>query len=281
MRKLARGALVAVIAAALLMTLPATGALASTGPTYFSSDQAGYAVAGSGFNETEIWVTLPDAARFSRELGSVGISLQLWNKQTVATLTISACTDPSCRPGGKPARLRYRANFSIFKASTHALICSTSSSNPYTRCQGVSREWSRLRFRAGQQTYLVLSYDRMYGDFQASAGGTEYTTSEPGVSKRFDQARIVAQFGATPWSASYFRPPARAMHVMTMGVPPPPPWAGEVSAYSPSPPTECIGNWPRHHHVAMTALGRPSRRPRAIASGTWLDGCDFSISLEP
>jgi hypothetical protein len=77
---------------------------------------------------------------------------------------------------------------------------------------------------------MSLFYDRTAGYLDASAGnendsnsGAEYGNLDPGQGIVFGQARIVAQFGATPWSTNQYRAPKSAERLMTLGVPPPPP----------------------------------------------------------
>jgi hypothetical protein len=69
----------------------------------------------------------------------------------VLDLTVSACTDTTCRPGGKPVSLRYHLNLSVFNRSTHALICSTSATKASARCQDVPADWYSYRIAAGQR----------------------------------------------------------------------------------------------------------------------------------
>jgi len=77
MRNLVRDAAVVLTAVALmvssaLLALPAGEAFAHARSTSFSSEQAGYAVTRAKFTEVEVWARLPDASKFSREVGRVG-----------------------------------------------------------------------------------------------------------------------------------------------------------------------------------------------------------------
>jgi hypothetical protein len=68
--------LVAVLAvAAGVVLVPAASAVASTGPVLYSPEQAGYAVTGARFTTVETWVTLPNPAQFSGEVGQVSMSI--------------------------------------------------------------------------------------------------------------------------------------------------------------------------------------------------------------
>ncbi len=54
-------------------------AAASTGSAYYSADQAGYVATGAKFKFAGGTVRLPDASHYARELGRVGVSIQLWD----------------------------------------------------------------------------------------------------------------------------------------------------------------------------------------------------------
>jgi hypothetical protein len=284
MGKLVRHTAVALMASAVLVALPAGDALASTHPAFFSSDQAGYAVTGGKFIETEVWARLPDASRFSREVGRVGASIELSNKRILVDLMISACTDATCRPGGRPVRRKYHLNFSIFNSSTHKLICSTSATVAKKRCASVPAAWRKFRLRAGRTVNLVLYYASTFGNVEADASGpgnsgATYDRYVPGTGKVFRQARIAAQFGSSPWSANRYRAPAAPEHLITFGIPPGPAVAAEFALANHQ--GTCPGSWRARHRVAMTLHGVSGTRRRAIASKAWHYGCDFNITLEP
>lgn len=283
MGKVVRHAAVALVASAMLVALPAGDAFADSHSTSFSSDQAGYAVAGASFREVEVWARLPNASRFSREVGQVGASVELSNKRILIDLMISACTDSTCRPGGKPAWRKYRLNFSVFSSATHKVICSTSSAVAKTRCPGVPRSWRRFRLRPGRTVNLVLFYSSTFGNIEADAttsgfNSATYDNYVPGTGEGFGQGRIAAQFGSSPWSANRYRAPARPEHLLTFGIPPGPAVAAEFALASGE--GTCVTSWRVHHRVAMTRRGTPGTRPQAVASKAWRYGCDFNITLE-
>jgi hypothetical protein len=274
---------VALMASAALVALPTGDAFANTHSTFLSSDQAGYAVTGRKFIETEVWVRLPNASRFSREVGQVGASVELSNKHILVDLMISACTDRTCQRGGKPAWRKYHLNFSLFNSSTHKLICSTSSAVAKTRCPGIPRSWRKFRLRPGRTVNLVLYYSSTFGDVEADAttsgfNSATYDNYVPGTGKVFRQARIAAQFGNSPWSANRYRAPARPEHLITFGIPPGPAVAAEFALANHQ--GACADSWLPHHRVAMTRRGTSGTR-RAVASKAWRYGCDFNITLEP
>ena len=118
-------------AAAVLMTIGTTapiGTAAQAGNARLvaSPEQAGYSVTGNRFTGVETTVKLPDAGRFAGELGHLSVSVQLWTSQSVLDLKVTACTDASCKPGGKPESRRYHLEFAVYSRTTGALTCSTS-----------------------------------------------------------------------------------------------------------------------------------------------------------
>jgi hypothetical protein len=278
-------AVVVAAATCMLTTLSPAGAAASTkGSEVFSADQVGYSATGARFYGVGIWAKLPDASHFSGQLGSVGVSVQLWTRHLVFDLTVSACTDRACSPGGKPETRRYRPVLSIFNRSTHALVCSTSAATVARRCPGVMSDWTRCRISPKQTASLSLNYFHPAGWLILIVQGGRCDANfiyAPGVGLVVDQARIVAQFGGTPWSASRVRAPKSAERVITLGVPPPPPYSAEVGIYTTQFYGACIGSRWVHHAIAMTGHGTRSGKPQAIPTAIWGDGCDFGIDLEP
>ena len=101
----------------------------ATGSAYDSPAQAGYAVTGSHFVGVGAHITLPNASLFARELGMVEFGVQLWGNSTVVDVGVVACTDYSCKPGGKPVVRDYRPIFRIFSRKTGAPICSAALGN--------------------------------------------------------------------------------------------------------------------------------------------------------
>ena len=200
--------LVAVFAvAAGVLLVPAGSAVASTGPVLTSPEQAGYAVTGARFRNAETWVTLPNAAQFSGEVGQVSMSVQLMTSGSLIDLTVTACTDASCRAGGKPLTHRYHLQLAVYHRDTGALICSTSAPGSL-RCPGVPASWNRARVAPGRFTELALSYPPPYEVVFASVNNQEYDYPVAAHSV-FGQARIGVEFGATPWASASFTGPAQ------------------------------------------------------------------------
>jgi hypothetical protein len=245
---------VALGAAAAAVTMLAGNAAASTGPAYFSPDQAGYTATGAYFKVVEVNAWLPDASRFSRELGRLGFSLEMLTPARVMDLSVYACTDASCKPGGRPVTNRYRLAFKVYNRSTHALICSTAAAS----CPGVPRSWNNARLSPGRQAGLLLFYDPGNGDVEA--------------------ARIGVELGSTPWSTIPFRAPARETRLASSGVPAGPPYEAEFATYKEH--TSCLNSWWTRHQLEMTSSGRPGPAVEARPQGLSNLGCDFGVYLE-
>jgi hypothetical protein len=256
------------------MTMLAGSAAASTGPAFYAPDQAGYSATGAYFSEVEVNAWLPDASRFSRELGRLGFSLEMLTPARVMDLSVYACTDASCKPGGRPVTNRYRLAFKVYNRSTHALICSTAA----TSCPGVPRSWNNARLSPGRQAGLVLFYDPGNGDVEAGAGDQLYIGYAPGQGLLINQARIGVELGSTPWSAVPFRAPGRETRLASFGVPAGPPYEAEFATYKEH--TSCLNSWWTRHQLEMTSSGGSGPAVEARPQGLSNLGCDFGVYLE-
>jgi len=254
------------------VALAAGSAAASTGRVYYSPEQAGYAATGAHFKVVEVNVKLPDAGRFAREIGRLRLSVQLWTADTVVDLSVSACTDSSCRPGGSPVTRKYRLAFRVFSRSTGALICSTSNST----CPRVPSSWNRARVAPSHTARLSLFYDHRTGFLDAQVNDHDYLNYSPGPGIVFNQARIGAEFGATPWSTTPFRAPAVETRLATFGVP-----ANEAEIVTYSGHASGLISWWAHHRVKMTSDGTSAKAVEARPHGLSNFGRDFSVYLEP
>jgi len=266
------GACIAVVAAA-------GTAAASTGPVFYSPEQAGYAATGARFKVAEVRVKLPYASKFARELGSVGVSVQLWSPATVLDLRVSACTDTSCHPGGTPATRRYSVALRVFSRSTGALICATSNST----CPSVPASWRNARFAPGRTVELSLFYDHSNGVVDASVDipgtntGADYLNYSPGAGVNLRQARIGTEFGPSPWSKILFRAPASETFLASFWVPTNPAEV-ELAPYRGN--GGCFHSWWTSHQVKMTKGGTSGTAVEVRPHGLSRNGCDFSVYLE-
>ncbi len=257
-----------------VVTLVAGSAAASAGPTFNSPEQAGYAATGAHFKEVDVWAKLPDAARFAREIGRLSLSVQLWDSTSVVDLSASACTDATCKPGGRPVTRDYSLGFTVFSRTTGALICATSNRT----CPNIPPAWNRARFAPGRTLAFSLFYDPRAGFMEGQVNNQTYWGYTPGAGVVYTQARIGAEFGATPWSTTPFRAPRTRTLVASFGVPPAPPYMGELTTYSGG--GDCLTGWYAHHSVKMTGSGT-SGHGEALAGALSYYGCDFGVYLEP
>jgi hypothetical protein len=265
---------IALGAAGAAVTMLAGSAAASTGGAYYAADQAGYTATGAHFKVVEVNAWLPDASRFSREIGRLGFSLEMLTPALVIDLSVYACTDSTCRPGGRPVTNRYRLAFKIYNRSTHALICSTANST----CPGVPRAWNNARLAPGRQAGLSLFYDHRNGALFAGAGRRyAYNNYPANAGMVVNQVRIGVELGSTPWSAVRYRAPAREERLASFGVPVGPPYEAEFATYKGQ--SSCLNSWWTRHQVEMTSNGTAGpveARPHGLSNR----GCNFGVYLE-
>jgi hypothetical protein len=266
-------------AACLLLLIFVTPAAARTGRTVYAPDQVGYAATGASFQSAEEHFTLPDAGRYARELGWLGLSVQLWSSRVMAELTAFACTDKACRPGGKPMSERYRLNLSLYDPRTHALICSTTATAARQRCnvQGLTA-WNRIRIAPGINVNLDIYFNNaqrlLMADIDVPDRIYNGLAIFPGV-REFDQARIDVQFGLSPFAAAPYRAPGKRQLLTTVGGSP---YQADFTL------TNGRGGYIAsslyaHHQVIMTRTGTASAHPEATPTGLVQYGTTFSIYL--
>jgi hypothetical protein len=263
-------------AAAVVMS-PAGNAAASTGAPFASPELAGYAVTGARFTTAETWVRLPNPAQFSGEVGRVAMSVQMQTSALIFDLSVTACTDASCRAGGKPLSQRYRLEFALYRRATRALVCSTAAPGNL-RCPGVPTSWNRARIAPGQVAAMAISYPVPYDGVFLSVNDQGFGYFPVGVHSLFGQASIGVEFGTSPWASASFRAPRKAMAVASFDRPTPPPYAAEFATRGGS--AGGIASWWADHQVRMTG-GSSSRRVEAAPGGLFDDGYGFTVYLEP
>lgn len=270
-----RRAALLLIAAGLGVTMTAGNAAASTGPAYYSRDQAGYVATGAHFKEVGVHAWLPDASRFSRWIGRLGFSVQMWTTKLVIDLGIYTCTDSTCRPGGSPETRSYRLAFKVYNRSTHAVICSTAA----LTCPQVPSSWNSARFAPGQRVDFNLFYDPNDGFTNATAGGKGYFNYTPGEGVIVNQVRIGVELGGTPWSTVPFRAPTTETRLASLGEPVGPPYEGEIATYNGH--GSCLDSWWVRHQLEMTSDGTSGTQVEARPHGLSNFGCNFGVYLEP
>jgi hypothetical protein len=272
-----RYAAAALASAALVLILPTGGADASTGPALASPEQAGYAVTGARFTTAETWVRLPNPAQFAGEVGRLAMSVQMQTSALIIDLSVTACTDASCRAGGKPLSHRYRLEFAVYRRATRSLVCSTSAAGSL-RCPGVPASWNRARIAPGRIAMMTISYPVPHDALLISVNNQQYTYFPVGTHTVFGQASIGVEFGTTPWARASFRAPRKTVAVASFDRPTPPPYFAEFATRSGS--AGGIASWWADHRVQMTG-GSSGRRVEAAPGGLFDDGYGFTVYLEP
>jgi hypothetical protein len=259
-------------ASAALIALSSPLALASSGPRMYSADQVGYAATGAQFTGAEIGLRLPAASQFAAEAGEVAVSLQLWGRHSVVDLTLEACTDSTCKAGGTPESLRYRLNISVYSRSTQALICSTTASSASQRCDNGFTGWNSARFKPGTSVLLSLDYNDAG---PVILGGANQLNAAVPVNPigTVTQARIVMQFGATPFSQALYHRPGKTVLLATLGT-----FSSELNLASGR--TAYIGSSLfTRHEITMTRTGAAAPG-EATASGVYDSGAYFRVDLD-
>jgi len=269
----------AVVATA--VALVAAPAEAATGPNYYSPAQAGYAATVSNLTYVGAHITLPNASAFARELGTLEFGVGLWGSSTVVDLGVVACTDNTCKPGGKPEGRYYWPVFRIYSKKTGKLICSAALGN----CpNSFPSHWARTAFRPGTSLDITLSYSpaagALFPEIETNQADTNYDTFALGSGVSFAQVRIAAEVGSTPFAQAPFNAPARAIKLGTFFEPPGPPYEAELATYSGR--SACLGaSWFTRHTLLLTKSGTDTHvrsRPGGLSGA---GGCDFSVFLEP
>ncbi len=269
--------LAAVVCIAAVLPMTGTAAAGSAGRVTVSAD-AGYQVTGSHLSVAGTWVKLPEPWQFSREIGTIGASVQLWTAKRVIDLTVTACTDATCRPGGKPARRFYHTVLSVYNRATHALICSSAAAGSL-QCAGTDGAFARQRLAPGHVISLSLVYTVPWLWVFAQAGNQDdnyrivsSAPSKPTVD--FTAARICVELAASPWSVPLLRAPRSAVKLMSFDRPRPPPYAAEIANLNGNAGGIAAAWW--RDHVMSTS----PRTPYATAGRLWDQGYGLTVYLE-
>ncbi len=283
-----RNVAVGLASVSVAMGVSAGSSAANVPARHVSSGDAGYGVSGPRFDTVETWVKLPKASEFAAEIGFLAVSVQFWTSKTVLDLKAVACTDSSCRPGGKPVVKKYRLEFDVYSRKTGALVC-TSSGTSAQRCPNVPSSFTKVRFAPGQTVMLYLAY-RVPWDF-VFVGAEDTRTGEsynyPAApdsgpirpTKYFRQGRVVVELGASPWAPPTIRAPRSAVRLVSFDRPLPPPYAAEIGTLSGLAGGFAQAWW--HHHALSAA--DPGSVPRTVAGPTalWDSGYGFTVYLRP
>ncbi len=214
-RALSLTAVPAVAAAtAAMLALPAGASVTpgTTGPNKYSPVEAGYAATQNAFRFVKADYVLPDPTQFAPYLNRVEYTAEFWSSSRDTIIGVYALTsDTSATPWHIEAK--------VYNNKTHALMCATwSSAHP---CTGtITGSWSDT-FASGDKMELSNSFTHTNGTdrFHANdltTGTNVYDYHKVGTAI-FGQARLVAEFGCTPWTPCAgglgYNAPTAAVHV--------------------------------------------------------------------
>jgi hypothetical protein len=251
---------------------------AASAASHLASSDAGYTIKGKHLNVVETWVTLPKPSRFAADAGLIGASVQLWSPTQVIDLRVAACTDRTCKAGGKPSSRVYHAVLDVFDRATHTLECSTTGTGSH-RCPPPIGSFSTKPIRSGVKIMLWITYVVPYDSIMVGAGPASYTywlpsaaSSTPGID--FTEARIAAEFSTSPWASPDLRLRGGAVRVMSFDRPKPPPYAAEIGD---------IANHDAGISTRWWKHARDATHPgstHATASKLWDHGYGFTVRLK-
>lgn len=263
---------------AALAEAPATGVLAVNPRAPHPMSTAGYSATGAHFQTVESWIKLPDPARFSRYAGRISISAQLWSARLLFDLKFTACTNRRCRPGAGPAVHSYRMEFTVYRRSTGAVVCSTAATTG-SRCTDTGRSWATQRCRPGSVGRLAIVLYSPWVNVSLGGAGCDASSTYYPVAQKIDlgQARLGVEFGATPWTPGLIRRPAKSLAIATFDRPPPPPDAAEIATEGGSTGGIASAYWAHHVVEATGTRGQAQARPGRLFD----DGYGFTVYLVP
>jgi hypothetical protein len=243
-RMVAAGAIGASLA--LAASLPAG---ASTGPGLTSQEQAGYAASGARFRFVETTFTLPDATKFASEVGGLGVSVQLISSENTWMV------------------------FS-FNTTTASGVYAASYANEFNAGQSIGESGSLGAngwAKAGDSVTLSIYYDRAGNDHLTAIDNTTgeahfRTVAIPATS--YTQARLGAEFGATPSSTAPYTAPAIETRLVGLtGI--------HLTSYSGH--RAGLVSWWERQKVLMVSHGVTQVEPHNV----FASGRSFNVFMEP
>jgi hypothetical protein len=269
------GALITAAASAAALVLATAGpAAAVTGPTIASREQAGYVATGAQFRYVQASFTLPDPTSFATEIDGFGYSVHLWSAPSVIVLGISDGTT-----GGN-----YSAAAAVFNPATQSTVCSTAGSGTPPQCTGTPTDWTdgSVSFAPGDFVTESIFYSQSAGTTQFTVtdktSGQSLTYTRPaGVGISWNQARVGAEFGCTPWAGCggpirYTSPPETVPMARFTGI--------RLTTFSGH--RSGFRTWWTHSKVEWTRNGQLTGAVNAKAvSLSSPNGTAFSVDLEP
>ncbi|HUY49114.1 MAG TPA: hypothetical protein VMV92_25915 [Streptosporangiaceae bacterium] len=239
-------------------------ASAATGATIATVEQAGYAATGAQFQNVQTTVYLRNPAQYS-EIGSYGLSVQLWSASRLLVLGVSDTTTSS----------PFSPAVAVFNPATRALMCSTAGSGSQ-QCPGTPANWANgsVSYKAGHTVTLRAAYNKTLGTVHfvvrdVTAGTSSGFTYDVGTGVSFNQARVGTEFGATPWSAPSYKAPGAAAKLAAFT-------GSQLTSYSGH--HASFESWWTARAVVMTGPGSViEAAPTALANS----GANFNVYLQP
>jgi hypothetical protein len=246
---------------------------AVTGPTVASVQQAGYAATGAQFRNVRQSFTLPDASRFASEIQGFGLSVHLWSAHSVVVLGVSNGTT-----GGN-----YSAAAAVFNPVTKSLVCGTAGSGTGL-CAGVPANWTdgSVSFAPGDFVRESIFYSRSAGTTSFSvtdetSGQSLSYTRAAGRGISWNQARVGAEFGCTPWASCLGGPvpynspsdPVTLARISGAGLTT---YSGHKAGLS---------SWWTDSKIEWTRNGKTTGAVNATASNLSSGGTAFRVTLQP
>ena len=125
---------------------------------------------------------------------------------------------------------------------------------------------------------LAIAYDRSSGvdhffvDDQTTGVELFYSGYAPGTGQSYTQARVGAEFAASPWSTFSYTAPASETHLVTLRDSVLVTYGGGVSGFASS--------W-THHKILATSTGTASGTVEVAPHDLSNFGSNFGVYLEP
>jgi hypothetical protein len=269
MRSRAIVALASALGSLAVVLALAAPAAATVGPPYYSPEQAGYVATGARFQLVQSEVRLPNAANFATEVADFGVSVQLWTRYRVLVMGVSNSTTAG----------NYHAAVAIFNRRTHALICSTAASGAQ-RCPHTGSNWTNgsVSFPPGDNVMLDIVYDRATGrdnffvqDLTAMVA-LAYHGYAPGTGQNYRQARVGAEFAASPWGSFSYTPAIAETHLVSF-------LNNDLGTYSGH--HSSFASWWTRHKILATSNGSSTGTVEVRPHNLYHFGANFGVYLQP
>jgi len=269
----AASALITAGAAAAAVLALAVPAGASTGTTEISPEQAGYTATGAQFKGITAAVFMRDPGQYTGEVAGFGHSVQLWSRDLVATVGVTA-----------PRGFGFYSTYAIiYDRSTHTVIASNPNAVACDADGNCGPGWNS--FDPGQNVRLSISYSPADGHLIMTANsdeGANFTSSYTATGQSFTQARVGTDFSSSwdgtdfsssPWDGSYsYTPPANYVKVAAYN---------NVALTTYSGHTSTLWSWWVHHKLLANTEQQSGSDWVAIPTDLANGGASFQTFFVP